>query len=144
MEACFPKHAEMNLILGADTLMDDVERYPHWELVPFRGMEVSDFFANIDFMVYYTAPTWRESFGRVLAEAIGEGKLTISDAETAATFRGAVIAARPNEVDDIVAHYVANPKSYVEKVLESQRILAEYSPDAFRQFFERNVTKGHE
>ncbi|MBF9031729.1 hypothetical protein HKCCE3408_15115 [Rhodobacterales bacterium HKCCE3408] len=139
LEACFPKHAERNLLLGADTLLDLAEEYPHWDIVKFRGLEVDDFFDQIDFMVYFTSPTWRESFGRVLAEAIAAGKVVISDPETAATFDGAVIGASPADVDGLVAGFVAQPELFVEHVGKSQRLLDKYSPDSFRTFFRNHI-----
>lgn len=132
MAHCFPEHADHNLILGADALIAADEAPQHWTLVPFRGMAVEDYLRQIDFMVYYTAPTFRESFGRVLAEGIAAGKLVISDAETASTFGGAVIAADPREVNQVIARYVADPASYQRAVRTAQAVLAAFSPEAFQ------------
>jgi hypothetical protein len=129
---CFPDHAERNLILGADALIGTEEAPPHWTLVPFRGMAVEDYLSQIDFLVYYTAPTFRESFGRVLAEGIAAGKLVISDAETASTFGGAVIAAAPHEVTQVIDSYLADPAAYQRDVRAAQAVLAAFSDEAFR------------
>ena len=40
----------------------------------------------IDFFVYFTAPTWQESFGRVVAEAIAAGKVVLTNPDIGATF----------------------------------------------------------
>jgi hypothetical protein len=132
MELCFPPHAEANIILGGDTLRSLEEERPHWQIHPFRSLEPDKFFGMIDFMVYFTSPEWRESFGRVLAEAIAAGKLVICDHASAAGFPDAVIAARPEEVDAIVARFVADPSGYRRQVEKSQRILARFSSGAFR------------
>lgn len=131
MDLCFPEHADLNVILGADAFLHPDLHRPHWKLYPFRGIEVAQFFAMIDFMVYFTAPTWRESFGMVLAEAIAAGKVVISDPQTAATFSGAVIAAQPGDVDRIIAGFIADPAGYRRQVERAQAGLAQYSGAAF-------------
>lgn len=131
MDLCFPEHADVNVILGADAFMHSELRRPHWKLYPFRGMEVVQFFAMIDFLVYFTAPTWRESFGMALAEAIAAGKVVISDPETAKTFGGAVIPAQPGDVDGIIAGFIADPAGYRRHVERAQAGLAEHSAAAF-------------
>ncbi len=135
MEASFPPGAETNVILGADTFLDDGTGRPHWRMVRFRGMTVDAFFDEIDFHVYFTAPTWRESFGRVLAEAMAAGKVVISDPATARTFGGGVVAASPADVDDIVGHFLRHPDRYLAQVSRAQRVLEALSADRFRSFF---------
>lgn len=131
MDFCFPEAAETNVILGGDTWIGSAVHRPHWTLLPFQSIEIEDYFEMIDFMVYFTAPTWRESFGRVLAEAIAAGKLVISDPGTAATFGGGVIAARPDEVDDVIRRYMERPQDYVAHVHRAQEKLAAFAPSAF-------------
>ncbi|WP_413872632.1 hypothetical protein [Albidovulum sp.] len=135
LDLCFPPHAEANVILGAEVLMAEEAPPPHWQLHPFRGLDLARYFEMIDFMVYFTAPTWQESFGRVLAEGIAAGKVVISDPETASGFGSAVIAARPEEVDGIIAGLVAAPERYAARVLAAQAALAGFSADAFRARF---------
>ncbi|MCB2135851.1 MAG: hypothetical protein KDE08_07885 [Rhodobacteraceae bacterium] len=142
MDLCFPDHAESNVILGGDTFLGGDTHRPHWSLHPFRAIDVAEFFGMIDFMVYFTAPTWRESFGRVLAEAIAAGKVVISDAGTAATFSDAVVAATPAEVDGIVAAFITDPASYRRHVRKAQSRLKDFAPDAFERMFERLVATG--
>lgn len=134
LDLCFPPHAGANVILGAEVLMAGGAP-PHWQLYPFRSLDLARYFGMIDFMVYFTAPTWQESFGRVLAEGIAAGKVVISDPATAAGFGGAVIAARPEEVDGIVAGLVAAPERYGAHVRAAQATLARFSAEAFRTRF---------
>jgi hypothetical protein len=131
LDLCFPRHAEANVILGADLLGDAAATRPHWQAIPFDGIDLADYLARIDFMVYFTAPTFRESFGRVLAEGIAAGKVVISDADTASVFGDAVVAARPAEVDGIVAAFVADPARYAAQVAHAQARLAAFSADSF-------------
>jgi hypothetical protein len=127
MDLCFPDHGAANIILGADALLASDLQRPHWTMIPFNGLPVQRFFDMIDFLVHFTAPTWRESFGRALA-----GKVVISDPETASTFAGAVVPATPAEVDETIAHFVANPALYRSQVLNAQSQLDAFSGRAFR------------
>ena len=86
-------------------------------------------------MVYFTSPAWRESFGRVLAEALAAGKVVISDAETASTFGAGVIGARPEEVDACIARHLAKPELYRRQVARGQDSLSRYSASAFTTMF---------
>lgn len=135
LDLCFPAHAEANVILGAEILMAEAATPPHWRLYPFRGLDLARYFEMIDFMVYFTAPTWQESFGRVLAEGIAAGKVVISDAATAAGFAGAVVPAEPAEVDAVIAGFLADPARYRSQVRAAQGVLARFSAAAFRARF---------
>ncbi|MEZ5887035.1 MAG: hypothetical protein R3D56_09165 [Paracoccaceae bacterium] len=133
LDLCFPATAEANVILGADHLLKAGIARPHWRLLPFGTLPVASFFDEIDFLVHFTAPGWRESFGRVLAEGIAAGKVVLSDPETAANFGGAVIGCQPGQVDALIGHYVAEPAAYSDQVLRAQTLLERYSPAAFRR-----------
>ena len=133
LTACFPPYANANVILGADVLMDDPQTPAHWTLLPFRGVSSARFFEMIDFMIYYISPLWRESFGRVMAEGIAAGKIVISDPDTAKSFAGAVIGAKPEDVNGIVSSYLANPAKYQSDVLAAQATLSRFSPEQFKQ-----------
>lgn len=135
LEICFPKEAESNVILGADNLMRMEGKPTHWTLHPFGALSVEQFFDQIDFFVYYTAPTWRESFGRVIAEAIFAGKIVITDEETAKGFDGAVIGAKAQEVSDIIKKYLSDPELYQTDVKRSQETLGRFSAQVFRTMF---------
>lgn len=135
MHKCFPKTAQSNVILGADGFLQAGTVPEHWRALPFGAMAVSDYFDEIDFLVYFTAPTWRESFGRVLAEAVAAGKIAITDPDTAKTFDGAVIAAPPEEVDALIATYIREPARYVADVRAAQQALRRFSPESFAARF---------
>lgn len=135
LDACFSEQAEANVILGADTLIGMEVVRPHWTMLPFRSIEVSDYFEMMDFLVYFTAPTWRESFGRVIAESLAAGKVVLTDPDTATTFGDGVVPCRPAEVDRIVARFVAQPELYVSQALAGQRVLDQYSASVFRDRF---------
>lgn len=131
MELCFPPNSVSNVILGADSFINARNAPSHWTLYPFRGLSLPQYFDRIDFMVYFTAPTWRESFGRVLAEAMAAGKLVITDHDTAANFEGAVISAEPRDVDQIIQSHISNPERYRANVLAGQEKLSMFSQQRF-------------
>ncbi len=137
LDRCFPASAACNVILGADNLMADGIVRPHWTMLPFKALPLNDYFGMIDFLVYFTSATWRESFGRVMAEGIAAGKVVISDVDTAKTFSGGAIAADPHEVDRVIAKLVQEPALYRDHVLQAQRGLQEFSQATFREMFAR-------
>ncbi|WP_246044078.1 glycosyltransferase [Ruegeria sediminis] len=133
LDDCFPEHALANVILGADALLDAEVIRPHWKMLPFDAVSVEEFFDMIDFFVYFTTPTWRESFGRVIAEALAAGKVVLTDTDTGQTFGDAVITCRPPDVDDIISDLIAHPRRYVEQVAKAKPILERYSAQSFRK-----------
>lgn len=137
MDLCFPAHARSNVILGADSFLTDGPPRPQWRLLPYRSMPVPEFMTLLDFMVYFTSSQWRESFGRVLAEGVAAGKVVISDPATAATFHGAVIGARPAEVNAIIAGFIKTPARYRDHVLQAQALMGAFSTREFRLMFDR-------
>jgi len=140
MDLCFPPSAETNVILGADTfLTDEIER-PHWKLLRFRQIDVAQFMEQIDVMVYFTSPTWRESFGRVLAEATAAGKLVITDPATAKNFGDGLVSATPSEVNGLVAEFIADPKRYANQIRRAQADLSRLSPSAFLDMVSQLLT----
>ena len=132
MDACFPAKAEKNVILGADAFIRDGLTRPHWTMLPFQGIELPEYFEMIDFMVYFCAPTYRESFGRVIADATSAGKVVITDPETASVFGPGVVSAQPSEVDDIIQRFVETPALYAAQVQRAQEDLRHFSAKAFR------------
>jgi glycosyltransferase involved in cell wall biosynthesis len=144
MDLCFPRSAQANVILGADSLIGAGVVRPHWQMVPFRGMEVERYFGLIDFMVYFTQPTLRESFGRVLAEAMAAGKVVITDPDTASTFGDGVIGGQPQEVDAIVARHIADPRLYAAQVARGQGRLSDFSAAAFRDVLAAALTSARQ
>ncbi len=139
LELLFPASAEHNAILGADAFSENATP-AHWMLYPFRSIPVHQLLSEIDFFVYFTHPTWRESFGRVLAEATAAGKLVITDPETAQNFGDGIIGAAPEDVSNLIANFVAKPNDYVKTVLEAQATLTKFSPDAFADRFEEIIS----
>lgn len=144
LDRCFPPHAAANVILGGDRLLDAGRDRPHWRLLPFGSMPVADFFAGIDFMVYFTAPTWRESFGRVLAEAMGTGKVVLTDAATATPFGDGAIACTPAEVDGIIAGLTARSDLYAAQAARGVECLRAYSGAEFARRYSGFIAGGRE
>lgn len=140
MKAHFPQSAETH-ILGADSLAADPDSPYYWNLYDFGTLEVDDFFSRIDFFIYYTKPTWRESFGRVIAEAIAAGKLVITDIETAKNFDGAVIADIGSDLDILIEGFKSQPQKYIEFVSKAQKRLEKFSPVSFQKSVFEQIPK---
>jgi len=132
MDATFPAHADHNAILGGDIFVED-NPPSHWTLYKFREMPVDHFLEGIDFFVYFTNPNWRESFGRVIAEAIAAGKVVLTDALTAKTFGAGLIGVEPDTVDACIQRHVSNPARYATTVRTAQKGLGAFSADRFRE-----------
>ena len=100
----FPPHARRVVILGGDSFLMAPDEVPsHWDLRRFGETDVDRFLDEIDFFVYFTHPLWRESFGRVIAEAIAAGKLVLTDQATAKFYGPAVVRSDGSDVDEIIA-----------------------------------------
>ena len=130
----FPPEADRSAILGADLLLLEPDALPkHWELIRFGELDVARFLEGIEFFVYFTHPLWRESFGRVIAEAIASGKVVITDPATAENFGTAVIASEGEDLEELIAGFVANPERYKRFVRQAQSWLQRFGPDAFAE-----------
>ncbi len=141
MELMFPPNAEYCGILGGDTFMEDQDASPHWNLYKFREIPVQQFLNQIDFFVYFTNERWRESFGRVIGEAIAAGKLVLTDPETASTFGDGVVGTTPAQVDAEIAQYIANPDAYIEMIKIAQAGLSKFSAQSFLENAEHILRK---
>ena len=136
----FPPHAERVVILGADALLLGPQAIPgHWDLRRFGATGVERFLEEIDFFVYFTHPLWRESFGRVIAEAIAAGKVVITDPITARSFGPSVVASEGDDVDEIIAAFLAAPQRYGAFVRAAQAWLAGLGPERFRARIEAGL-----
>lgn len=133
LERIYPADAVSVRLLGADDLLKEQNRPSHWQCLPFGSEPVDQFLSTIDFFVYFTNPLWRESFGRVLAEAMAAGKVVITDPVTASTFGAGALGARPDEVNALIAGFIAHPAAYVEQAKAGQTQLKAFSAAAFRE-----------
>lgn len=131
MKRHFPPCATCRILGGDSLLLDPDAIPPHWDVLPFGTVPVQEFLQSIDFFVYFTHPLLRESFGRVLAEAVCAGKLVIADHETAASFGGAVLPSDGSDLDGIIAGYIANPSAYRQFIERAQEIIERFGPENF-------------
>ncbi|WP_170358138.1 hypothetical protein [Ruegeria arenilitoris] len=140
LDMCFPEHSQSNVILGADAMLNAGVLRAHWTLLPFDAISVDEFFGMIDFYVYFTAPTWQESFGRVVTEALAAGKVVLTNPETGANFGDGVLTCHPGDVDRVISDLVADPQRYYEQVSRSQKVLERYSAESFRAMLSNVLT----
>lgn len=141
----FPPHAEHCAILGGDSLLLEGYAPPtHWKIYPFGSRDVDDFLREIDFFIYSTHPSLRESFGRVLAEAIAAGKVVITDAALTATFGEAVLVPGAEGIDPLIARLIADPDTYARQVRLAQQSLARFGRDNFLRMTASHLHAIHE
>jgi hypothetical protein len=138
---CFPSHAESCTILGGDTLLLEPELPSHWKVLRYGDADVATVLDQLDFFVYFTHPLWRESFGRAIAEAIAAGKVVVTDPGTAEAFDGAVVGCGLDELDDLIAGFIREPRRYQSFVLGAQERLRRFGPEAFRAHMLVNIDR---
>jgi hypothetical protein len=142
MLACFPPSAESCVILGGDNfLLPRADVTKHWTIFRFREIPLADFFGRIDFHVYFTHPLWRESFGRVIAEAIAAGKVVLTDPGTAEAFGDAVVGCEVGEIDNVIREFVRDPGRYGAFVRAAQAQLGRFGPGPFRAHILTNLER---
>ena len=144
LDRCFPAHSQCNVILGADALLDTGVLRAHWTLLPFNAISVNEFFGMIDFFVYFTAPTWQESFGRVIAEALAAGKVVLTDPGTGKPFGDAVLGCRPRDVDGLISDFIDDPARYHAQVAKAHAVLDRYSALNFKKVLSAVLTTSDE
>ena len=101
------------------------------KLTDFGGMTVPDFLSGIDFWSYYHSDSLRESFGMATVEAMSAGVVVILPPYMEPNFGDGAIYAEPEEVQDIVARFWADPEAYSEQSARGIRVVQEkYSKDS--------------
>ena len=130
---CFPPSAD-NHILGADWIRrvcPSITR--NAALYDYGTVPVAEFLDRIDFFVYFHSQAWRESFGRVIAEAIAAGKLVIGPSYLGETFPGGGVFCEAGEVRHVIQSFVDDPDRYRELVADAQAMLSRYSRSSFER-----------
>lgn len=134
LRQCFPAHSVSNHILGADLLIDRAVSFgKNTSLIRFGGTSVDTFLKNFDFFVYFHSAAWRESFGRVIAEAIAAGKLVITHPYLKQTFGSSCVYGTPSEVDQIIRKFVQKPNLYTKYVKAAQNNMSLYGVTKFEE-----------
>lgn len=139
MDHCFPRDALANLILGADNFLDAQLQRPHWQMLRAGGLSAEDFFSQIDFLIHFTAPTWRDGFVMEVAQAIAAGKVVLTDPQTASAYGGTVIGTNPAGVDALIGPLLASPELYQAQVAAAQAALKRFGPAEFSAMLARTL-----
>lgn len=102
-------------ILGADPAFFkergvDISR---WEILPFGAETPARFLAELDVFSYFHSATWREAFGRTIAEAMMCGARCILDPALRPTFGEHALYCHPREVEGVLDTIRQNPLDHV-------------------------------
>lgn len=104
----------------------------HWDLLPFNGLPVQEYLADLDFYVYFHDTTWVEAFGRAPLEAAACGLTVILPPHFEPVFGPAAVYSTEAEVADVLTELAADPKS---RALQARRARAHVSrtfgPESF-------------
>ena len=122
-----------SFILGADYIRNHDHDLEYTEFYDYGELPVDRFLELFDFFVYFHSDSWRESFGRVIAEAICAGKLVITHEYLEKTFGEACIYCRPADVDSTVASFIGDPGAYSKQVTSAQSYIQRFSREEFEK-----------
>ncbi|WP_151523736.1 glycosyltransferase [Serinicoccus kebangsaanensis] len=127
--------AEVRMLGGSRTI-DELRRQAagegelptvpdHWRILQHGSQDVPEFLAGLDFYVYLDHPEAHEAFGRTVLEAAASGVLTVAHPKHRETFGDALDYARPEEVDELLARYAADPEAYADRVRRTEQAVRE-------------------
>ena len=122
-----------SFILGADYIRNHDHGLENAEFYDYGDLPVDQFLSLFDFFVYFHSTSWRESFGRVIAEAICAGKLVITHDYIRNTFDGACVYCTPERINDVIAGYLDQPESFVAQVAAAQADMVRFSRAEFEK-----------
>ncbi len=94
---------------------------PNWTLLEHKEVDVREFLAGLDFVVYMDNPNAFEAFGRALLESATSGAVCIAAPKHAATFGDACLYAEPHEVRAVLDRLVADPAAYRAQIERAHR-----------------------
>lgn len=122
--------------MGVDTTYLDKlgVDYSSWDIVPFNGETPQEFLDSLDVFSFFHAPTWIESFGRTVAEAMLMGCRSLLDQNLRATFGPHAYYGRPDDVPAILDR--------IRRDLSSERELAERAAEYIRTTYATNSIAG--
>ncbi|MBC8165778.1 MAG: hypothetical protein H7Y20_07890 [Bryobacteraceae bacterium] len=99
-----------------------------WEIIPFGGEDPREFLESLDVFVYFHSATWREAFGRTIAEAMLMNVRCILDPALRPTFGQNAIYCAPAET----SHVLDN----IRRSLPAHRAAAKAAGDWCRACFD--------
>ena len=114
---------EVHVLGGADAPATLLGRVPdNWRVEGFGARPPREFLADIDVFVYYTHPTWVESFGRAIVEAMAAGVPVVLPPAYEAAFGAAAVYAPPEGAVEAARRLHADPGAYRAQALRAQAL----------------------
>lgn len=98
----------------------------NWTLYEHKEIDVREFLAGLDFVVYMDNPNAYEAFGRALLESATSGAVCIAAPKHAATFGESCLYAEPAEVPALLDRLVADPPAYRAQVIRAHTWIEEH------------------
>ena len=96
-----------------------------WEVLPFNSEPVTEFLDSLDVFSYFHSPTWVESFGRTIAEAMLMGVCCILPVPLKQTFGPHAHYCTEEEVPEVIKNIRANLEREREAAALAQAWVAE-------------------
>lgn len=130
----FPPPVRVRMLGAANTVptLLDGDLPKHWELLPVNSVDVVEFLAGLDVVVYFDSPAAREAFGRVVLEALAAGCLVVLPERYRATFGEAAVYCEPHEVVATVMALHQDPEAWAAQLQTARQVVAErFSYEAF-------------
>lgn len=143
MLAAYPARADVRVrILGVGPKVKELVGTPpsNWDVFHFGDLDVRYFLSTIDFWVYFHDPTWVESFGRAIAEAMASGAVTLLPKHFERNFSNGAIYCEPAEVLDVVDHLYRHPKEFRNWSERARTVIEnDYSGDRYLERVHRLI-----
>lgn len=123
---CVDTSWEVRFLGGAQHAVQLLGGYPtNWKILPFDGMSVQDFLADLDFFIHYPHEEYIEEFGRAVMEAMAVGVPVVLPHQFKETFGDAALYAAPHEVVPTIARLWESKADYLKRIEIGRRFVAE-------------------
>jgi glycosyltransferase involved in cell wall biosynthesis len=116
---------------GCESVRERLSKWPgNWHSAEFDSVPVTDFLAQLDFLVHFTHPDYIEEFGRNVMEAMAAGVPVLLPCRFRETFGDAACYCDPEQVAGRIEAMWADESSYREQAARGLRFARHWAGDA--------------